>query len=334
MRIAALLRPARARARAACPPTRFLQQALHRLARTSALKREAHAPPRVRARHRARDRARERRPRRHHRRPHEPRARAGVRGACARSSRSELGLDPTRRQRRPRQPRPLHARRAARAALHAVLRTSTSTSDFRSSPSTSALGRFPYREAPRPVRDHRPLERGAAPAARRRGRARATRSSTRSSRILAHPEVKKRTPVILAPSPHPQPAVEGEDAHRGPRRRGRSLRRAARRRRAASSSTATSTSASSAASRRDAGELARAVGATSASLHHDDEHRMAGFNVYEFDDAASRPIEAHVSTRRDVARCREASGRRLRRTGQPVREVGLGLALVTEGLSL
>lgn len=27
------------------------------------------------------------------------------------------------------------------------------------------------------------------------------------------------------------------------------------------------------------------VGATSASLHHEDEHRMAGFNVYEFDDA-------------------------------------------------
>jgi 3',5'-cyclic AMP phosphodiesterase CpdA len=26
-----------------------------------------------------------------------------------------------------------------------------------------------------------------------------------------------------------------------------------------------------------------AAGATSASLHHDDEHRMAGFNVYEFD---------------------------------------------------
>ncbi len=39
----------------------------------------------------------------------------------------------------------------------------------------------------------------------------------------------------------------------------------------------------------------QSVGATSASLHHDDEHRMAGFNVYEIDDSgAVTAIEARV----------------------------------------
>lgn len=38
-----------------------------------------------------------------------------------------------------------------------------------------------------------------------------------------------------------------------------------------------------------------AVGATSASLHHEDEHRMAGFNLYEFDGAgALKAVEAHI----------------------------------------
>lgn len=37
------------------------------------------------------------------------------------------------------------------------------------------------------------------------------------------------------------------------------------------------------------------VGATSASLHHDDAHRMAGFNLYEFDaDGVLTDIQAHV----------------------------------------
>jgi 3',5'-cyclic AMP phosphodiesterase CpdA len=37
------------------------------------------------------------------------------------------------------------------------------------------------------------------------------------------------------------------------------------------------------------------VGATSASLHHEDEHRMAGFNLYEFDGAgALQDVQAHV----------------------------------------
>jgi 3',5'-cyclic AMP phosphodiesterase CpdA len=37
------------------------------------------------------------------------------------------------------------------------------------------------------------------------------------------------------------------------------------------------------------------VGATSASLHHEDEHRMAGFNLYEFDGAGDLiEVEAHI----------------------------------------
>jgi 3',5'-cyclic AMP phosphodiesterase CpdA len=37
------------------------------------------------------------------------------------------------------------------------------------------------------------------------------------------------------------------------------------------------------------------VGATSASLHHEDEHRMAGFNVYDFDGAGDlQDIQAHI----------------------------------------
>lgn len=39
----------------------------------------------------------------------------------------------------------------------------------------------------------------------------------------------------------------------------------------------------------------QSVGATSASLHHEDEHRMAGFNLYEIDGAgAVQDIQAHV----------------------------------------
>jgi 3',5'-cyclic AMP phosphodiesterase CpdA len=38
-----------------------------------------------------------------------------------------------------------------------------------------------------------------------------------------------------------------------------------------------------------------AVGATSASLHHEDEHRMAGFNVYEFDGGGGLvDVAAHI----------------------------------------
>lgn len=36
------------------------------------------------------------------------------------------------------------------------------------------------------------------------------------------------------------------------------------------------------------------VGATSASLHHEEPDRMAGFNVYDLTDAGSPRVEAHV----------------------------------------
>ena len=38
-----------------------------------------------------------------------------------------------------------------------------------------------------------------------------------------------------------------------------------------------------------------AVGATSASLHHADAHRMAGFNLYDIDERGKLTnVEAHV----------------------------------------
>ena len=112
-------------------------------------------------------------------------------------------------------------------------------------------------------------------------------------RILVHPEVQKRTPVILIHHPiHNPPSmmktfVEGlwdangliaelAGLHRGLLLHGHLH---VRRRRALGT---------------PAGELF-AIGATSASLHHDHEHKMAGFNLYEFDDSgALGKVEAHV----------------------------------------
>ncbi len=112
-------------------------------------------------------------------------------------------------------------------------------------------------------------------------------------RILLHPEVQKRTPVILIHHPiHNPPSViktfveglwdanalmaELAGLHRGLLLHGHLH---VRRQRALST---------------PAGELL-AIGATSASLHHGHEHKMAGFNLYEFDDAgALGSIEAHV----------------------------------------
>ena len=113
------------------------------------------------------------------------------------------------------------------------------------------------------------------------------------SRILTHPEVQKRTPVILLHHPiHNPPSkmktfVEGlwdADAliaklaglHRGLLLHGHLH---IRRQRALGT---------------PVGEML-SVGATSASLHHDHEHKMAGFNLYEFDDTGKLgKIEAHV----------------------------------------
>ena len=111
-------------------------------------------------------------------------------------------------------------------------------------------------------------------------------------RILAHPEVRDRTVVILQHHPvHNPPSTakrmfegldDADDEARvlGKLKRGLLLhghlhRRVHRR-------VAT-----------DRGQV-DAVGATSASLLHASDERMAGFNVYEIDDGgASRPIEWH-----------------------------------------
>jgi 3',5'-cyclic AMP phosphodiesterase CpdA len=112
-------------------------------------------------------------------------------------------------------------------------------------------------------------------------------------RVLGHPEVQKRTPIILLHHPiHNPPSrmktfVKGlwdadrliaalAGLHRGLLLHGHLH---VRRKRALGT---------------PVGELL-AVGATSASLHHDDEHKMAGFNLYEFDDSgALGAVEAHV----------------------------------------
>jgi 3',5'-cyclic AMP phosphodiesterase CpdA len=112
-------------------------------------------------------------------------------------------------------------------------------------------------------------------------------------RILAHSEVQKRTPVILLHHPiHNPPSsmktfAEGLWDAKGLIKELSGLHRGlvlhghlhVRRQRALGTT---------------AGELL-SVGATSASLQHDDEHKMAGFNLYEFDGAgALRDIQAHV----------------------------------------
>jgi 3',5'-cyclic AMP phosphodiesterase CpdA len=113
------------------------------------------------------------------------------------------------------------------------------------------------------------------------------------ARILAHDEVKRRTPILALHHPiHNPPSriktwVEGlrdasdlKDAiaHLG---RGLVLHGHLHGRVQRVHTTKTGSVLS--------------VGATSASLHHDDEHRMAGFNLYEFDGAgALRDVEAHI----------------------------------------
>lgn len=114
------------------------------------------------------------------------------------------------------------------------------------------------------------------------------------TRILAHDEVKKRMPVILLHHPvHNPPSkvkafVEGLwDADKliekvAGLERGLLLHGHLHIRRQRALGT-------------PVGELL-SVGATSASLDHDHEHKMAGFNLYTFDDATGKldGVEAHV----------------------------------------
>lgn len=113
------------------------------------------------------------------------------------------------------------------------------------------------------------------------------------SRILEHPEVKKRTPVILLHHPIHNPPSKVKTLVEGLWDADSLIAKVAglehglllhghlhiRRQRALGT---------------PAGELL-SVGATSASLDHEHEHKMAGFNLYEFDDAGKlRSVEAHV----------------------------------------
>lgn len=111
-------------------------------------------------------------------------------------------------------------------------------------------------------------------------------------RVLAHPEVRRRTPVVLQHHPWHNPsskaktlleglvdaAEEGHllrDLRHGLLLHGHSHRRVHRR------------------LPTGRGHL-DAVGATSASLLHDSDERMAGFNVYEIEDGgAIRAISSH-----------------------------------------
>jgi 3',5'-cyclic AMP phosphodiesterase CpdA len=112
-------------------------------------------------------------------------------------------------------------------------------------------------------------------------------------RILAHEEVKRRTTIVALHHPvHNPPSriktlVEGlVDAHHlgdvvAPLRSGLLLHGHLHERMQRAFPT-------------KAGSLL-AIGATSASLHHEDEHRMAGFNLYEFDGSGTLiEVAAHV----------------------------------------
>ena len=112
-------------------------------------------------------------------------------------------------------------------------------------------------------------------------------------RVLDHPEVKKRTAVVALHHPVHNPrswlktALEGlSDAarlleHMAQLSRGLVLHGHLHRRIHRTHATHT-------------GRL-QAVGATSASLHHEEEARMAGFNLYEIGDGGDVvSVEAHV----------------------------------------
>jgi len=113
------------------------------------------------------------------------------------------------------------------------------------------------------------------------------------TRILVHPEVQKRTPVILLHHPIHNPHSKLETFMKGLEdadaliaklaglHRGLVLHGHLHLRRQCTLGT-------------PLGELL-SVGATSASLDHEHEHKMAGFNLYEFDDTGKLgAIEAHV----------------------------------------
>ncbi|MBS2015255.1 MAG: metallophosphoesterase [Deltaproteobacteria bacterium] len=117
-------------------------------------------------------------------------------------------------------------------------------------------------------------------------------------KILDHAEVKKRTPIVLMHHPIHNPAsrvktfVEGlwdadalaQALHAVPRALLLHGHLHVRRRSPVGTPT---------------GDII-SYGATSASLHHEHEHRMAGFNLYDIDDGGALvKVEAHVLDPRD-----------------------------------
>ena len=217
------------------------------------------------------------------------------------------------RRRSPRCPATTTSTRVARCAISAS--PSTSTTTYERSPRAlrgHSARAFSVREAARPGRHHRAVERGALVRPSWPRATSARRSSTRSTRILVHPEVQKRTPVILLHHPiHNPPSklktfmkgLEDADAARSPSSQG-SI--------AASCSTAISTSARQCTLGTPLGELL-SVGATSASLDHEHEHKMAGFNLYEFDDTGKLGADRGARPRRE--------GRLLPRRERPSRRL-------------
>jgi len=113
------------------------------------------------------------------------------------------------------------------------------------------------------------------------------------SRALAHAEVEKRTPVVLVHHPPIAPRTATKMFMQGLRDGGELLARLGDLPRGLVLHGHLHKRVQSRWPTR-AGELL-VVGATSASLHHEHAARMAGFNVYDFDDAgALRSVEAHV----------------------------------------
>jgi len=109
------------------------------------------------------------------------------------------------------------------------------------------------------------------------------------SRVLEHPEVKRRTPVILLHHPPLGPQSKAKQLTEGLHDAAEFQKRV--------QGIPRGLVLHGHLHKRMQGRLGglTIVGAASASLHHEHEARMSGFNVYEFsDDGALVSIEAHV----------------------------------------
>ena len=118
-------------------------------------------------------------------------------------------------------------------------------------------------------------------------------------RARAHPRAPRGEDAHArhpAPPPAPQPALDGRRrCSKGLRRRRRAPRRSSRGVAARPRPPRAPPPPHASARSRRAPASCIAVGATSASLHHEHEPEMAGFNLYEFDDAGA--LVAHRGPR-------------------------------------